>query len=162
MTVVTTVLHPENDPSVDLHPETDAGQVTDFLNKTYPIDSIYISVGSTSPASIFGGTWTKIQNGFLLSAGYDSISNGVTGGSKTALLDLKNMPREVVRRIRNLTGYSVTFDHAEKVNTIVADNGLAYTFIGNANYWDTDASAGDTSFSIMPPYIAVNMWKRVA
>lgn len=29
----------------------------------YPVGAIYISTVSTSPASLFGGTWTQLQNG---------------------------------------------------------------------------------------------------
>ena len=35
----------------------------------YPVGAIYMSVSSTSPASLFGGTWEQIQNRFLLAAG---------------------------------------------------------------------------------------------
>lgn len=48
----------------------------------YPVGAIYMSVNSTSPASIFGGSWTQLQNRFLLGAG-SSYSNGATGGSAT-------------------------------------------------------------------------------
>ena len=37
--------------------------------RTYPVGAIYISVSSTSPASLFGGTWERISGRFLIGAG---------------------------------------------------------------------------------------------
>ena len=46
----------------------------------YPIGAIYMSVTNHNPSSIFGGTWERIKDKFLLCAG-DSYSAGSTGGS---------------------------------------------------------------------------------
>lgn len=46
----------------------------------YPVGSIYMSVNSTSPATIFGGTWERITGKFLLSA----TDNGSSGASQAA------------------------------------------------------------------------------
>lgn len=54
----------------------------DLLNKVYPVGSIYMSYNSTSPASLFGGTWTQIKDKILMSAG-DTYTGGSTGGSAT-------------------------------------------------------------------------------
>ena len=54
----------------------------DLLNKVYPVGSIYMSYNSTSPASLFGGTWTQIKDKVLMSAG-DTYTGGSTGGSAT-------------------------------------------------------------------------------
>ena len=50
----------------------------DLLNKVYPVGSIYMSVNSTSPATLFGGTWVAITAGYYLK----SITSG-TGGTYT-------------------------------------------------------------------------------
>ena len=59
--------------------------VTDWLNKVYPIGAIYMSVNSTNPSILFGGTWEKIENTFLLAAG-SSYTAGTTGGSADAVV----------------------------------------------------------------------------
>ena len=51
----------------------------DICNFIYPIDSIYMSISSTSPATLFGGTWSRI-NGYYLYAG----TGGTTTGSNTS------------------------------------------------------------------------------
>nr|DAF81069.1 MAG TPA: baseplate protein [Caudoviricetes sp.] len=51
-----------------------------LLDIIYPINSMYITTSSVSPATSIGGTWTQITNGACLAA-YDSTV-GYTG-SKT-------------------------------------------------------------------------------
>lgn len=53
-----------------------------LINLIYPVGSIYTSVNSTSPATLFGGTWEQIQNRFLLACG-SNYSSGTTGGVTT-------------------------------------------------------------------------------
>lgn len=48
----------------------------------YPVGSIYMSVNSASPATLFGGTWERIQDAFLLAAGTNHAA-GTTGGEET-------------------------------------------------------------------------------
>ena len=67
--------------------DTDVDELVDaikgaILDACHPVGSIYISVDSTSPTTLFGGTWTRIQDRFLLAAGSD-YSAGTEGGSRT-------------------------------------------------------------------------------
>ena len=59
-----------------------AAAVTDahIVDLIYPVGSIYLTVDTSSPATLFGGTWERIKDKFLLSAG-DTYSNTNTGGS---------------------------------------------------------------------------------
>lgn len=41
---------------------------TNILDLVYPVGSLYQSVNSSSPASLFGGTWTKYTDNSVLSA----------------------------------------------------------------------------------------------
>ena len=65
--------------------------ITGLLNKVYPVGSIYMSVNSTSPAALFGGTWEEIQGRFLLgrSTGHTA---GSTGGEEEHTLTSNEMP----------------------------------------------------------------------
>ena len=55
----------------------------------YPIGSIYVSTVSTSPATLFGGTWEQIKDRFL----YCTTSGAKDiGGASTVTLDIKNIP----------------------------------------------------------------------
>ena len=56
--------------------------VSKIFDSIYPVGSIYMSVNSTSPETLFGGTWVQIKDTFLLSAG-DTYTAGNTGGSAT-------------------------------------------------------------------------------
>lgn len=56
------------------------------VDDIYPIGSIYMSVNSTSPSTLFPGTyWEQISDTFLLAAGTNHAA-GTTGGSETVTL----------------------------------------------------------------------------
>lgn len=63
-----------------------------ILDYTYPVGSIYISANSTSPATLFGGTWSMIKDKFILLAG-DTYRAGSTGGEASHKLTIDEMPR---------------------------------------------------------------------
>lgn len=60
--------------------------VDKLLDRMYPVNSIYISTNSTSPASLYGGSWERYGTGRALISASDTDSDftaGTTGGSKT-------------------------------------------------------------------------------
>lgn len=64
-----------------------AGQPSADVNidKVYPVGSIYMSMSATSPSSLFGGTWQRIEGRFLM-ASSSSYDAGDTGGSNDAIV----------------------------------------------------------------------------
>ena len=48
----------------------------------YPVGSIYMSINSTDPSILFGGTWEAIENTFLIAQG-DTYTAGSSGGNAT-------------------------------------------------------------------------------
>ena len=63
----------------------------DVFDLIYPVGSIYLSVNSVDPSTIFGGTWEQIKDTFLLSSG-DTYSIGSTGGNSSTTLEIANLP----------------------------------------------------------------------
>ena len=61
------------------------------LLAAYPVGAIYISTNATSPATLFGGSWTRIQDRFLLAAG-STYAAGSTGGEASHTLTATEMP----------------------------------------------------------------------
>jgi hypothetical protein len=49
-----------------------------IIDLIYPVGSIYLSVSPTNPSAIFGGTWARLQSGFLYGS---TITSGEAGGS---------------------------------------------------------------------------------
>ena len=63
-----------------------------------------MSANSTSPATLFGGTWTQLKDQFLLCAG-STYSAGSTGGSANTTLSTANMPAHThTRGTMEITG----------------------------------------------------------
>lgn len=52
-----------------------------LLDILYPVGSIFITVGSTNPASHLGGSWIEVTDGVIAAKGYGTVGNNA--GSKT-------------------------------------------------------------------------------
>ena len=133
-------------------------------NELYPVGSIYMSVNSTSPASMFGGTWEQIKDKFLLSAG-SNYSAGATGGESrhTHSLDTPTARALLFCDPSGLYYNEFRIDTATGVRT--ATN---YKLSGTGTSATADSAfatklGGDVSnVSNMPPYLAVYCWKRIS
>lgn len=131
--------------------------LTELLNKIYPINSIYMSIGDTSPAEFLGGTWEKIKDKFLLASG-DTYTNGDTGGSADAVVvshthTLKSLTDNGFTRWGTNVGGSATY---------VGPVGGTTTYeSGGPTMWN-DNTGVDGIGKNMPPYLVVNVWKRIS
>lgn len=146
---------------------------SDLFDLIYPVGSIYLSVNSTSPSSVFGGTWEQIKDTFLLGAG-DSYTLGDTGGEATHTLIANELP--------TITGSFSTSDNV-LVNVLPSPtvtgatgaftlNSRPQTQVeGTSNHSATDQGVynkinmsfgNDQAHNNMPPYLVVSVWKRVS
>lgn len=125
--------------------------------KAYPVGAIYMSLVSTSPAELFGGTWERILQRFLFAAedgaGY---YGGSIGGEATHTLTVDEMPSHHhnignVHLFKSNNAYAVANDTA----TASGRNNISGTSMAIAN-------GGGKAHNNMPPYLVVNMWKRIA
>lgn len=117
----------------------------------YPVGSIYMSVNSTSPASLFGGSWTQLKDRFLLGAG-SSYTNGKTGGEANVTLTVDQIP---------------SHSHTLQMLYTAASGSVAWVADNVEGKWDwIDGRIGNTgggkSHNNLPPYLVVYMWKRVS
>ena len=138
---------------------------TQKMLSIYPVGAIYMSVSSTSPANLFGGTWEQIQNRFLLAAG-SSYTAGDTGGEATHTLTANEMPSHThALRANTSWGESETLGAWKQYvsSGILMDVGSSGATITTSYYYDVaQPVGGGKAHNNMPPYLAVYVWKRTA
>ena len=130
-------------------------------SKIYPVGSIYISAASTSPSTLFGGTWEEIKDTFLLAAG-DIYAAGDTGGEAVHTLTDEEMPSHS-HGLSFQQEYPVT--NNKSANTDYSNKERTFTFDVNdttSTPYQIDPAGGGQAHNNMPPYLAVYMWKRTA
>lgn len=115
----------------------------DLLNKTYPIGSIYMSVNSTSPATLFGGTWVRWGNG-RIPVGVDTSQTefntvGKTGGEKTHTLTEAEMPQHshTIAAKTVETALNGAHSHTLKYSKTANTNGSGARINGDGTLEDT-------------------------
>lgn len=117
----------------------------------YPVNSIYISYSHTSPAELFGGTWTRIEDRFLWGC-KSTESIGATGGESSHTLVVDEMP-----------SHSHPFiDTKEYSTTSGGWNAPAWGPGSKTTAAITGFTGGGAAHNNMPPYILVSIWRRIA
>jgi hypothetical protein len=133
------------------------------LETVYPVGAIYMSVNSTSPASLFGGTWEALKNRFLVGAG-DTYAVNATGGATTHTHPLSaNGHADITyfwtgsrnRLVMKTTNYSFTGNR-------YTENDVSYVDGNHSSSIATPLWGNTDSGSTLPPYLAVYIWKRTA
>ena len=116
-----------------------------MLDMVYPVGAVYISYKSTSPASLFGGTWTAITGRFpYFNAGTE------TGGSNTHTLTVAQMP---------------SHSHSIGYRSIYAGSGNYLALTAKASETataDSHDTGGGGSHNNMPAYQTLYAWRRTA
>lgn len=121
-----------------------------LLDWLHPVGSIYQSTDSTDPSTLFGGTWERIKDRFLLAAG-DTFAAGKTGGEASHTLTADEIPE--IKMSYQYTGQS----------TVIGTDAIRlYDVNGQPNQYTGPQSSncGGKAHNNMPPYLVVYMWKR--
>lgn len=122
--------------------EINGKNITDFI---YPVGSVYLSMVSTSPSTLFGGTWERISKGRCL-VGVDETDSDWGSAGK---------------------------EQGEKINSLLTTGDSQYgLYKGESGYRDrtivrkeaVSATHGEVSAQIsnVQPSFTVYMWKRTA
>lgn len=137
-----------------------ANHLVDYV---YPVGSIYMSVNSTNPQTLFGGTWTELQGKFLIGRN-STYTAGSTGGEAAHTLTVAEMPSHNHSMIKSSDGTAwAAMGWPESASA--AEHG--------PSNWGTSSApkvqgvgagytGGSGAHNNMPPYLAVYMWKRTA
>lgn len=135
----------------------DSGFVSqsNLVDLVYPVGSYYWSSNSTSPSTLFGGTWTQVKDRFVLAAG-DSYSVNATGGEKTHTLTINEMPGHDHRASQ--WGGLYVWGGANSSKFAEGSGGYE-TLLSGVN---TSSTGEGHSHNNMPPYIVAFCWRRTA
>lgn len=152
-----------------------------LIDYIYPVGSIYMSVNATSPANLFGGSWTQLKDRFLLGAG-STYTGGSTGGAATHKLTVAEMPKHAhdTPFFNNMTNngegksdFIGVYGKGATASAAIKEMGASSTMEmwwvnqtnkAEGNEWSylTSSKGGSSAHNNMPPYLVVYMWKRTA
>ena len=140
-----------------------------LLDMVYPVGSIYLSVSGTDPQTLFGGTWARLEDVFLLAAGAKHAA-GSTGGEESHTLTDREMPTHNGHLSAGIAGAAPygkgNYEGYLNVSAMTAYVGGGYrgwnVYSGNEMHPASEAAGGGQPHNNMPPYLAVYTWKRTA
>lgn len=146
--------------------------LTEIMLALYPVGAVYISANSTSPASLFGGTWEQINGRFLIGTGTpENNDDGTSPGDYNMTLGSKGGEEKHALTINENASHS----HAVGLNeysggalvppyhlALKSDTFESLTTETHRYTAYTLGSGGNQPHNNMPPYLAVNIWKRVS
>ena len=127
-----------------------------IIDLIYPIGSIFISINDINPFEAMGvGAWEKIEDTFLLAAGV-KYKNGSTGGEDTHTLSIDEMPKHSHKMKYDSVGWTA-IKQSKGTDGILENTASSYD-----GQYSTEEVGNGNAHNNMPPYLAVNMWKRIS
>ncbi len=142
-----------------------SNQMLNF-DSIYPVGSIYMSVNEVNPNTLFEGTtWERISGRFLVGVGENTDDNnekwkfnlGQAHGEYKHRLTLEEMPSH-----NHMIGSRIMVWDDNQIKALSNAN-----WSGAIQYYpfdtlNTNYTGGNEAHTNIPPYLAVNMWKRVS
>lgn len=128
----------------------------------WPVGAVYISYVSTSPATLFGGTWTSITGCFP----YFNASTS-TGGSNTHTLTVNQIPHHSHTQAIQLNGtemhwFTTGNAYSDGNYATFGTGGTVKAWVTDSQEFSTSAVGGGSSHNNMPAYQSFYAWRRTA
>lgn len=129
----------------------------------YPVGSIYMSMNPTDPAILFGGTWERIEDTFLLASG-STFAPDTTGGEASHELSASH------KHIAPVGSNSSRLGLVSVNGTVSGGNGKNFqttpydssgTLSSNITLGYTSNADIKATIPTLPPYMTVYMWRRL-
>lgn len=143
-----------------------------IVDVMYPVGAVYISMSSTNPGTLFGGTWEQIKGRFLLAIGsnlantvnnYGTMNAGVlnrtTAGERGGEVSHKLTTSEMPKHAHPIRYGSWGSSGSDTYRTVRLPYNQAQGRVGE-DAQGMEEVGGDGSHNNMPPYVAVYMWRR--
>lgn len=127
-----------------------------LLDLIYPIGAVYLSYVSTSPASLFGGTWTQMTGRYIRMAndvtagGSDGHTHGLNTGAACLSMDTSSSGRQMYKYFNTsqwTSNYGAT--NAGSMGSRSANHSTGMSLYGNS-----------ASTNHYPPYQDLYAWRR--
>lgn len=129
-----------------------------LLECIYPVGAVYFSTVDISPASLIGGSWTKMTGGMLGLAGSEGVASaGSDGGS--VKISVEQMPSHTHGFTTYFWRDSGTDFNSEQWLVAHTDNSSSPSSSSNSEF--TTASTGGGQ-NFIPAHSSVYAWKRTA
>lgn len=122
-----------------------------ILDNVYPVGAVYMSMNSTNPGTLFGGTWEQVQGKFLLGVS-NAYPAGSSGGESEHTLTRNEIP-----------DHTHSFKYSGQSETIGVNAIRLYEAASNqynAYSGGQSSNCGGQAHNNMPPYLAVYIWYR--
>ncbi len=150
--------------------------LNNYWKKIYPVGSLYLSFSSTSPQTLFGGTWQQITGRYLRAANDTNI-----GGSDSHKLSKNELPQHahllnpnsssgnaIFNNFGDVVAREVSLQPGSNASAVVVDSSPVTNMYSSIYYSGglgsvngPDSNYGN-SFDIMPQYQDIYVWRRTA
>ena len=151
------------------------------IDKVYPVGSIYMSVNSTDPSILFGGTWEawgagRVPIGIDTSdTDFDTVEE--TGGAKSNSYTPAGSADSTTISVNQMPSHKHKTVQGYDNGGTASNDGFVYSMKSNGNHgsydWLMSNTGGGQShshsftgiaqdISTIQPYITCYMWKRTA
>lgn len=136
---------------------------SDLIDIIYPVGSIYMSVNDVDPSVLFGGTWQRIEDRFLLAKGENFNTLNGTGGATTVSLTQSQMPRHTHTQNSHSHSPSNTNYKFLGATTNIAINGTKRVFPSSTNgsyhfVYTEDSTGGINEYASTNSVTATNKY----
>lgn len=121
-----------------------------LLEVVYPVGSVYLTAQSTSPATTFGGTWSKVTGGCVAAAGTTGFATADSTGGST-IISVDQMPKH-----QHYTNNSDVVYNAN--GSIKLGSGTGAVLAQDRLY--TNFQGGGKAY--YPAHVSFNVYKRTA
>lgn len=120
----------------------------------WPVGAIYMSSSSVSPASLFGGTWKKINDKRFWLPSNTSLTNG---GESAHTLTINEMPNHAYKHFMS------TVEEAPSASYWIPGNAFSGRCpVTSENKLIGESVGGGAAHNNLPPYRTCYCWYRTA